>query len=268
MTDHPHTPPNNPGGNPRQSTTHTRRYANPAQRRARVRGCGVPATVWFTPHPETPTAAESENHARQREPRPWALTEIIAQFTTPGQRYTIARIATLADRIETAVTRHRRGPMPQGHSGGESETADDGDFDALVAVIPVESGGGDDGARPSIREVLRDAFTARLAQHIEFAYETLRDGGALAVLIPRPVPGPGFRDDTGSTIKAAREKGFAYLQHIALVDSFIADEGITSALPQADLDAFWAARAQSLRVHARSHSDLLVFRKTGKADPR
>jgi hypothetical protein len=263
MTDHPHTPPNNPGGNPQRDTTHPRHSASPAKRRARVRGCGIPATVWFTPHPED-SVTETRSGAHQHEPHPWTLTEIIRQFIRPGQAYTIAHIA---DGTETTVTRHQGEPMPESHDGADSETGKNDGSDALVAVVPMESGVDDSGERPLTRGVLRDAFAAGLTQHIDFAHGALRDGGTLAVQIPRPAPGPGFRDDTGHTIKTARDKGFAYLQHIVLVDALIDDEGITPALPQADLDTFWAARAQGLRVHARSHSDLLIFRKTGKADP-
>ena len=265
MTDHPHTPPNNPRGNPHRTTAYPRHSAGLAKRRARVRGCGVPATVWFAPHPETPATAETRNDTHRREPHPWTLAEIIRQFTAPGQTYTIARIAEQADDIETPVTRHRREPAPENYFDGDCEIGDNSGSDALVALIPGESDG---PGRPWPLGAPRDALTARLAQHIEFAHRALRDGGILAIQIPRPTPGPGFRDDTGTTITTVRDKGFAYLQHIALVDSLIAEEGITPALPQADLDAFWAARAQGLRVHARSHSDLLVFGKTGKADPR
>lgn len=265
MTDHPHAPGNNPGANPHRNTGYTRHRISPSKRRQRVRGCGVPATIWFTPRPESPTLAETQNNAHRREPGPWALAEIIRQFTAPGQKYTVARVAEPADGVETTVTAHRREPAPESGGDGDCEAADAGGFDALVAVIPTESNDGEERTRA--RDVIQDAFAARLAQYIEFAHGTLRDGGILAVQLPRPAPGPGFRDDTGNTIKAARKKGFAYLQHIALVDSHIADdEGIIPALPQEDLDALWTARVQGFRVHARTHSDLLVFHKPAKAD--
>ena len=259
MTDHPHTPGKNPGANPHGSTGYSRHRTTPAKRRQRIRGCGVPATVWFSPRPETPTPTETQDNAHQREPESWALAEIIRQFTAPGQKYTVARVAHLADSAETTVTTHRR------ESDDDGETTDTGWFTALVAVIPAETN--DSKEKTTSRDVIQDAFTARLTQYIEFAHGALRDGGILAVRLPRPAHGPGFRDDTGNTIKAAREKGFAYLQHIALVDSHIADdEGIIPALPPGDRDAFWAARAQGFRIHARSHSDLLVFHKPAKAN--
>jgi hypothetical protein len=265
MTDHPRDPGNNPGGNPLGNTSYPRHRVAPAKRRQRIRGCGVPATVWFAPHPETPILTALQNDAHQRDPGPWALAEIIRQFTAPGQKYTIARVAHPTDGVETVVTAHRREPAPESSSDVNAETSDTSGFDTLVAVIPEEPYNGQECKRA--RDVIQEAFTARLAQYIEFAHGTLRDGGILAVQIPRPAPGPGFHDETGNTVNAAREKGFAYLQHIALVDSHIAhDEGIIPVLPQEDLDAFWTARAQGFRVHARSHSDLLVFHKLAKAD--
>lgn len=264
MTDHPHIPGSLPERNLHRQTGYPGRRTGPAKRRQRIRGCGVPATVWFTPRPESTTLGETRNNAQQCEPGPWALAEIIRQFAAPGQQYTVARVAHPADGVETTVTAHRRESAPE--SGGDCEAAQAGELNGLVAVIAAESNDGDE--RNNARRVIQDAFTASLAQYIEFAHRTLRDGGILAIQVPRPAPGPGFRDDTGKTIKAAREKGFAYLQHIALVDSHIADdEGIIPALPHQDLDAFRAARAHGFRVHARSHSDLLVFHKLAKAEP-
>ena len=133
-------------------------------------------------------------------------------------------------------------------------------------MIPAASDGDCGGARRRHGTTPGQAFLARLQHHIDDARGHLADGGTFAVLLPRPRPGAGFADDTGAAIQAVREGGFIYLQHIALVDAFIDHEGITPALPQADLDAFQSARAAGLPVHARSHSDLLIFRKPGKAE--
>jgi hypothetical protein len=264
MTEHPHTTQNNPiehrTENITEHTTGPGTKDTPAKRKQRVRGCGVPASVWFAPHPETPTthSAPEDSHGHDG----WAVAEIVRQFTGPRQYYTIARVTMPVDGEEVDVYGYRR-------NAEYTRTEDRWELskrerDVLVAVIPVDPADDGESGAAQRSSQLRELFAAQLASHIECATGLLAEGGTLAIQLPRPHPGVGFADGTGRAIETARKCGFAYLQHIALVDSYIDHEGITPALPQADLDAFYAARAQGVPVHARSHSDLLIFRKTEK----
>jgi hypothetical protein len=272
MTELLHNLPNNPGGNNTANTTHSHEKNTPAKRNQRIRGCGVPATVWFTPHPDNhphdPKTAHTDSNdtgtcGRTQE---WAVAEIVRQFTALGQHYSIIRIPApsyLHSQIHRgSVTRHRR-TTEAGVPSGDGETATRTGLD-LVAILAIdrEDHGGTAGF--GIRDWSALPNRTSLDALIAGAKRMLADGGILALRLPRPNPGTGFRDGTGDAIATARRSGLAYLQHIALVDSYIDHEGITPALPQADLDAFWSARARGVPVHARAHSDLLIFRKPEK----
>jgi hypothetical protein len=89
----------------------------------------------------------------------------------------------------------------------------------------------------------------------------LRPGGVLAVITastPRPA---GLRDDPGEVIAAARAAGLIYAQHIVAVHAAITGGQLAPGPPG-------AARPDEAdgppAVHARVHSDLLVFTKPGK----
>lgn len=269
MTESPHNPPNNCGGNsPRNTGTRSRNRNAPTTRKQRIRGCGVPATVWFAPHPQSPHADAAPHPTDPHETLDWALAEIIRQFTTIGQHYSIIRIPAPESLdepvLEGTITRHRRAAKEE-LPFGDGEVSLRVGFD-LVAVTASPDREPDYDAEFEERDwrAMPDGMT--LAALIKGAKRTLADGGILALQLARPRPGHGFRDQTGAVIAEARRTGLAYFQHIALVDAFIDHEGITPDLPDADLDAFYTARAQGVPVHARAHSDLLIFRKPGKAD--
>jgi hypothetical protein len=89
----------------------------------------------------------------------------------------------------------------------------------------------------------------------------LRPGGVLAV-VTASTPGPGgLRDDPGEVIAAARAAGLIYTQHIVALHAAITGGQLTPGPPG-------AARPDEAggppAVHARIHSDLLVFTKPGK----
>jgi hypothetical protein len=279
----PHNHQNNPSDTPLRTATDSDTGRNRAPRKQRIRGCGVPATVWFTPHPDSPShdvrketinsAWPDDQGASRREFRPWAMAEMVRQFTAAGGHYAIIR-ACLQDagRLpDGAITRRRRSTA-EGDLSGDTATTIRAGYDLVVVV-------GSDDDFPRREKDSHDEFAAYedrepqdwhapipepLTVLIKGAKRMLGHGGILAVQMPRPTPGAGFSDGTGEAIKNARRAGFTYLQHIALVDSFIDHDGLTSLIPQADMDAFWAARSQGLTVHTRAHSDLLIFRKPAK----
>ena len=86
----------------------------------------------------------------------------------------------------------------------------------------------------------------------------LRPGGVLAVITAgTPRPG-GLRDDPGEVIAAARAAGLVYAQHIVALHTAITDGQLTPGPPGA---ARPDEAAGHPAVHARIHSDLLVFTK-------
>jgi hypothetical protein len=92
----------------------------------------------------------------------------------------------------------------------------------------------------------------------------LRPGGVLAVLTAStPCPG-GLRDDPGEAITQARAAGLIYAQHIVAVHAAITGGQLAPGPPGA---ARPDEAAGPPAVHARVHSDLLVFTKPGK-EPR
>ena len=88
----------------------------------------------------------------------------------------------------------------------------------------------------------------------------LRPGGVLAVLTAStPCPG-GLRDDPGEVIAAARAAGLIYAQHIVALHAPITGGQITPAPPDAARPGEGTGPAA---VHARAHSDFLVFTQPG-----
>lgn len=261
MTQHPHSVPGTSGdahpGTSGRSTSNTNRPA----RRQRIRGCGVPPNVWFAPHPDTHQTTEDSG----AQTPDWVLAETIRQFTTPDQNYLVSHLAYPGCLGGKAGFEHKPGFVPPTDPIAAAE-ADFATRYALHVVTPVPSDGDCGGQRRWHGNTPAKAYVARLEYAIETARDRLVDGGIFAVLVPRPRPGSDFADDTGAVIGAVRDGGLDYLQHIAVVDAFIDDEGITPTLAEADLDAFYSARAAGLPVHARAHQDLLIFRKPEQDD--
>jgi hypothetical protein len=88
----------------------------------------------------------------------------------------------------------------------------------------------------------------------------LRPGGVLAVITASTLGPGGLRDDPGEAITRARAAGLVYAQHIVALHAAITGGQLTPGPPD-------AARPDEATgppaVHARIHSDLLVFTKPG-----
>ena len=88
----------------------------------------------------------------------------------------------------------------------------------------------------------------------------LRPGGVLAV-ITASTPGPGgLRDGPGEVISRARAAGLVYAQHIVALHGHISGGQMTLAPGDAACPGEGAGLAA---VHARVHSDFLVFTQSG-----
>jgi hypothetical protein len=88
----------------------------------------------------------------------------------------------------------------------------------------------------------------------------LRPGGVLAVLTASTARPAGLRDDPAGVIAAARAAGLIYTQHIVALHAAITDGQLIPGPPGA---ARPDEAAGPPAVHARIHSDLLVFTKPG-----
>ena len=86
----------------------------------------------------------------------------------------------------------------------------------------------------------------------------------MLAVITASTPGPGglggLRDDPGEAISRARAAGLIYAQHIVALHAPITGGQITPAPGDA---ARPGERAAPAAVHARTHSDFLVFTAPG-----
>ena len=134
-------------------------------------------------------------------------------------------------------------PLAQARAGGPGLLLEAGCPEAGQAALAITGRGGPGGS------VLYAACE-----------RVLRPGGVLAVITastPRPA---GLRDDPAGVIAAARAAGLIYTQHIVALHAAITGGQLTPGPPGA---ARPDEAAGPPAVHARIHSDLLVFTKPG-----
>ena len=225
-------------------------------------GIGEPLSVW----PATPAGPG----LRRRVPGPEAA-HVITSFSRPGELVVIPAAGTGAllsrgcrsrapcpgpvPRARPPATRPahawtrtsaRRGACsPRSGPAGRTLLLEAGCPEAGQAALAITGRGG-----PGAGGVLYAACE-----------RVLRPGGVLAVLTAS-TPGPGgLRDDPGEVIAAARAAGLIYAQHIVAVHAAITGGQLTPGPPGA---ARPDEAAGPPAVHARVHSDLLVFTKPGK----
>ncbi|HEY5357519.1 MAG TPA: hypothetical protein VIJ82_07475 [Streptosporangiaceae bacterium] len=220
-------------------------------------GIGVPLSVW----PATPAPGPAPG------PGPEAA-HVITAFSRPGELIVIPAAGTGA-LLSAAAAAGRRvlglfagpaachaaglrldwdlgpaaRPLAQARAGGPGLLLEARCPEAGHAALAIAGRGG-----PGAGGVLYAACE-----------RVLRPGGVLAVITastPRPA---GLRDDPGEVIAAARAAGLIYAQHIVALHAAITD-GQLLPRPQ---DASPDETAGPPAVHARVHSDLLVFTKPG-----
>lgn len=236
-------------------------------------GPGVPVSVW--PHAPVP--------GRGPDPGPECAlcasraagvsgpdaVQLITAFSRPGERIIIpeARDGVL---VAAAAAAGRRvlglAPDPRSRvrvlaglagldpglrllaevrSGGPALLLKAGNPEAGQAPLAI-TGGGAPAADPGV------LYAA--------CQRVLQPGGVLAVITAStPHPG-GLRDDPGEVISQARAAGLVYAQHIVALHAPIADSQII--LPPGDT-ARPGEVAALAGVHARAHSDFLVFTQPG-----
>jgi hypothetical protein len=228
--------------------------------RAAGPGIGVPVSVWPATPPPGPAPGSGPEAAH-----------VITAFSRPGELVVIPAAGTgvLLSAAAAAGRRvlglfagpaacHAAGlrldrdlapaarPLAQARPGGPDLLLEAGCPEAGQAALAIAGRGG-----PGAGGVLYAACE-----------RVLRPGGVLAV-ITASTPGPGgLRDDPGEVIAAARAAGLVYAQHIVALHAAITGGQLTPG-------PLGAARpdetADPPAVHARIHSDLLVFMKIGTA---
>jgi len=244
-------------------------------------GLGVPVSIW--PHAPVPASGRGPGpgcalcaSCAGRVSGPDAA-QIITAFSRPGELVVIpgARDGVL---VAAAAAAGRRvlglAPGPRSRQrvlaclggvdarlrslaevrpGGPALLLDAGNPEAGQAALAITGGAepspscpGEPAADPGV------LFAA--------CQRVLRPGGVLAV-ITASTPGPGgLRDDTGEVISRARAAGLVYAQHIVALHAPITDGQITPAPGDAARPGEVAGLAA---VHARAHSDFLVFTQPG-----
>jgi hypothetical protein len=164
----------------------------------------------------------------------------------PGPRsgqLTLAGLAGLDPRLR---------PLAEVRPGGPALLLAAGNPEAGQAALAIIGGG-----EPAPGEPAADPGVLYAA-----CQRVLRPGGVLAV-ITASTPGPGgLRDDPGEVISRARAAGLVYAQHIVALHVPVTGSQIAPA-PGPGGAARPGEVAGPAAVHARVHSDFLVFTQPG-----
>ena len=146
-------------------------------------------------------------------------------------------------------------PLAEVRPGGPAQLLEAGNPEAGQAALAITGSGGAAPARACPGEP-----AAGPGELYAACQRVLRPGGVLAV-ITASTPGPGgLRDDPGEAITQARAAGLVYAQHIVALHAPIRDGQITPAPGDAARPGEGAGPAA---LHARAHSDFLVFTQPG-----
>jgi hypothetical protein len=246
-------------------------------------GIGVPVSIW--PHAPVPGSGPGPGlgcvlcaWCAGRASGPDAA-QIITAFSRPGELVVIpgARDGALLAAV-AAAGRRVLGLAPGPRScervlaclggldprlrllakirpGGPALLLEAGNPEAGQAALVITGSG-----EPAPTRACPDELAADPGVLYAACQRVLRPGGVLAV-ITASTPGPGgLRDDPGEVISRARAAGLVYAQHIVALHAPITDGQITPASGDAACPGEVAGLAA---VHARAHSDFLVFTQPG-----
>jgi len=221
-------------------------------------GIGEPLSVWpATPDPGPPPGCGPQAaHVITAFSRPGELVVIpagtgamLSAAAAAGRRVLglfpgPAACHAASSRLDEDLGPAER-PLAQVRAGGPGLLLEAGCPEAGQAALAITGRGG-----PGAGGVLYAACE-----------RVLRPGGVLAV-ITASTPGPGgLRDDPGEVTAPARVAGLIYAQHIVAVHAAITGGQLAPGPPgTARPDEAGGPPA----VHARIHSDLLVFTKPGE----
>lgn len=221
-----------------------------AQPRTRpAKGIDVPATVWLPPAetgPETP-------HVEPAVLPAWALRRLAAEYAQPGQNILVADT-----RGFYAGRRHIAFDSLPGYHDPHSDTRPRSPhLAARLAVLQVETlpQGVLQTGYPREQVTLVNDF---IRPAIGEAADALAPGGALAIALSTPEPGHGAQRNS-LVARLAREAGFTYQQHIAVVTAVVHGERIIPRLTDTQTHAVNTARRRGVPATAPVHLDLAIF---------
>lgn len=246
-------------------------------------GLGVPVSIW--PHAPVPGSGPGPGpgcalcaSCAGRGSGPDAA-QIITAFSRPGELVVIpgARDGVLV--AAAAAAGRRVLGLPSGPRSRQRVLAGLGGVDArlrpLAEVRPggpgllLEAGNPEAGqaalvitgsGEPAPAGACPDEPAADPGVLYAACQRVLRPGGVLAVVTASTAGPGGLRDDPGEVISRARAAGLVYAQHIVALHAPITDGQITPAPGDA---ARPGEVAGPVAVHARAHSDFLVFTQPG-----
>jgi len=243
-------------------------------------GIGVPVSIW--PHAPVPGSGSGPGpgcaSCAGRASGPDAA-QIITAFSRPGELVVIpgARDGVLLAAAAAAGRRVlglARGPrscqrvlaclggldprlrlLAEVRPGGPDLLLEAGNPEAGQAALAITGGG-----EPAPPRACPDERAAGPGVLYAACQRVLRPGGVLAVITASTPGAGGLRDDPGEVITRARAAGLVYAQHIVALHAPISGSQITPAPGGAARPGEVAGLAA---VHARAHSDFLVFTQPG-----
>jgi hypothetical protein len=221
--------------------------AQPRNRPAK--GIDVPVTLWLPPvetGPENP-------HAEPAVLPAWALRRLAAEYAQPGQNILVADPrAFYAGRRQITFL-----PLAPHHDPHRDTRPRTRHVDAGLAVLEIETLPQDalHNAYPGRQVTLAADF---LRPAIHEAADALTPGGVLAIALSTPEPGHGTQR-TSIAARLAREAGFTYQQHLAVVTADVHGERIIPCLTDDQTHAVNTARRRGVPAPAPVHLDLIIF---------
>jgi hypothetical protein len=221
--------------------------AQPRNRPAK--GIDVPVTLWLPP---AETGPESP-HAQPAVLPAWALRRLAAEYAQPGQNILVADTrAFYAGQPKIAY--RSLAPHHDPHPDTRPRTRH---VDVGLAVLQIETlpQGVLDIAYPHEQVALVTDF---IRPAIYEAADALAPGGVLAIALSIPEPGHGAQR-TSIVARLAREAGFTYQQHLAVVTADVHGERIIPRLTDAHTHAVNTARRRGIPATAPVHLDLTIF---------
>ena len=222
---------------------------HPRTRNRPAKGIDVPATLWLPP-------AHTCLHSPLAEPAvlpAWALRRLADEYARPGR-------SILAADTRAFYAGHRHvdfSPLAAHHDPHHDTRPRTRHLAAHLAVLQVETlpQGVLEIAYPHQQVTLVNDF---IRPAIGEAADALAPGGILAIALSAPEPGHGAQRNS-LVLRLARQAGFTYQQHIAVLTADVHGDRIIPRLTDTQVRAVNTARRSGIPATAPAHLDLAIF---------
>lgn len=234
---------------PTAPTAPTPPTGHPRPRNRPNRGVGVPATLWLPPAQTGPESSLAEPAVLPA----WALRRLAAEYARPGQNILAADTrAFYAGRPHIDFS-----PLAAHHDPHHDTRPRTRHLAASLAVLELETlpHGVLEIAYPHQQVTLVNDF---IRPAIHEAADALAPGGILAIALSAPEPGHGAQRNS-LVLRLARQDGFTYQQHLAVLTGDLHGERIVPRLTDAETRAVNTARRNGIPAAAPVHLDLAIF---------